>query len=230
MEMCEDDDALLLTAEEARVLGSLMEKAVTTPDAYPLTFNSLLTACNQKTNRDPVVNYDEAIVAEAVEGLRTKHLLYRVDGAGARAQKYKHRIQERLGLTVASQALLTVLLLRGPQTLGELRMRSERLYSFADTGAVEIEMRQTLEDVEIPLWRRLEQAPGQKEARYMHLLYGFDAEVAMSPVASTAVNSAVEEVKQCNERVGKLEAQVESLAAELVELRAIVADFRKQFE
>ena len=124
MEDSEDESVLILTAEEARVLGCLMEKSVTTPDAYPLSFNGLLTACNQKTNRDPVVNYDEDVVAEAVEGLRSKHLIYRVDGAGSRVQKYRHRIDERLGLVPSSQALLTVLLLRGSQTPGEYRRQA----------------------------------------------------------------------------------------------------------
>ena len=169
-----DDAPLILTAAEARVLGCLMEKAVTTPDAYPLSFNGLITACNQKTNRNPVVDYDDDLVAEAVEGLRGKHLLYRVDGGGSRVQKYKHRIDERLGILPASQALLTVLLLRGAQTPGELRTRSERMHSFVDTEAVEAEVAETSADISIPLWRRLPQAAGQKEARYMHLLFGED--------------------------------------------------------
>ncbi len=230
MEFAENEDALILTAEEARVLGCLMEKSVTTPDAYPLSFNGLVMACNQKTNRDPVVDYDEDIVAEAVEGLRGKHLLYRVDGAGSRVQKYKHRIDERLGLMPPSQALLTVLLLRGAQTLGELRMRSERMYTFVDTAAVEAEIAETAEDVEIPLWRRFEKAPGQKEARYMHLLFGADSEPEVSASVPVAAAPAIEAVQQRNQRIGQLEERVQSLGAELAELRATFADFRKQFE
>lgn len=225
-----DDIPLILTAEEARVLGCLMEKAVTTPDAYPLSFNSLLAACNQKTNRNPVVDYDEDIVAEAVEGLREKHLLFRVDGAGSRVQKYKHRIHERLGLMASSQALLTVLLLRGPQTAGELRTRSERMHSFADTAAVDAEITETSEDVDFPLWRKLAQAPGQKEARYAHLLFGEVAEPMQSSVVTATAPVAVEAVQQRNERIGQLEERVETLEAELAELQATFAEFRKQFE
>ena len=230
MEFAEHEDALILTTEEARVLGCLMEKAVTTPAAYPLTFNGLVTACNQKTNRDPVVSYDEDIVAEAVEGLRGKHLLYRVDGAGSRVQKYKHRIEERLGLTVPSQALLAVLLLRGAQTSGELRTRSERMYSFVNTEAVEAEIAETLEDVALPLWRRFDRAPGQKEARYMHLLCGANTEPEVSTAAPTIASPAVEAVQQRNERIGQLEERVVLLEAELDELRGTFAEFRKQFE
>jgi uncharacterized protein YceH (UPF0502 family) len=234
MENTEDEEALILTAEEARVLGCLMEKAVTTPDAYPLSFNSLLLACNQKTNRNPVVEYDEDIVAEAVEGLRDKHLIYRVDGAGSRVQKYKHRIDERLGLLPSSQALLTVLLLRGPQTAGELRTRAERMHSFVNTAAVDTEIAETIEDIDFPLWRKLPQAPGQKEARYTHLLFGadFDPEpnFASSETTTAAANPAVEAVQQRNERMTQLEARVETLEAELAELRGVFAEFQKQFE
>ena len=230
MEFAEHEDALILTAEEARVLGCLMEKAVTTPDAYPLTFNVLVAACNQKTNRDPVVSYDDDIVAEAVEGLRGKHLLYRVDGAGSRVQKYKHRIDERLGLMPPSQALLTVLLLRGAQTSGELRTRSERMYSFVNTAAVEAEIAETAEYIEIPLWRRFEKAPGQKEARYMHLRFGADSAPERSATVPVSAAAATEVVQQRNERIDQLEERVELLETELAELRGTFAEFRKQFE
>jgi uncharacterized protein YceH (UPF0502 family) len=230
MEFAEHEDALILTAEEARVLGCLMEKAVTTPDAYPLSFNGLVAACNQKTNRDPVVSYDEDIVAEAVEGLRGKHLLYRVDGAGSRAQKYKHRIDERWGLMPPSQALLTVLLLRGAQTSGELRTRSERMHSFVNAAAVEAEIAETAEDIEIPLWRRFERAPGQKEARYMHLLFGANSAPERSATVAVAAAAAIEVVQQRNERIDQLEERVELLETELAELRGTFAEFRKQFE
>lgn len=230
MEDSYDEPASILTAEEARVLGCLMEKAVTTPDAYPLSFNGLLTACNQKTNRNPVVDYDEDVVAEAIESLREKHLIYRVDGAGSRVQKYKHRIDERMGLVASSQALLTVLLLRGPQTAGELRTRSERMHSFVDTAAVDTEIAEVSEEIDFPLWRKLPQAPGQKEARYAHLLFGEVVEAAPSSVVTASAPAAVEAVQQRNERIGQLEARVESLEAELVEMRASFAEFRKQFD
>jgi uncharacterized protein YceH (UPF0502 family) len=230
MQYEEDDVPLILTAAEARVLGCLMEKSVTTPDIYPLSFNSLLLACNQKTNRNPVVDYDEDTVAEAVEGLRAKHLLYRVDGAGSRVQKYKHRIDERLGIPPASQALLTVLLLRGAQTPGELRTRSERMHSFVNVEAVEAEVAETAADISIPLWRRLPQAAGQKEARYMHLLFG--EELVEEPASSVCVASepAIAAVQQRNERIDTLEGRVEQLEAELAALQAAFAQFREQFD
>ena len=225
-----DDVPLLLTAAEARVLGCLMEKAVTTPDVYPLSFNALIAACNQKTNRNPVVDYDETLVAEAVEGLRNKHLLYRVDGAGSRVQKYKHRIDERLGMTPASQALLTVLLLRGAQTLGELRTRSERMHSFATVEAVETELAEAAEDLATPLWQRMPQAAGQKEPRYMHLLMGAEAVEAAAPAPSvTAAPAPVLAAQQRNDRIEALEQRVEQLQAELTALQTRFEQFCQQF-
>lgn len=225
-----DEPTLILTAEEARVLGCLMEKSVTTPDAYPLTFSSLLIACNQKTNRHPVVDYDEDTVAEAIEGLRKKHLLYRVDGAGSRVQKYKHRVDERLGLTAASQALLTVLLLRGAQTLGELRTRSERLHSFANIQAVETEISATTADIELPLWKRFAPAPGQKEARYMHLLFGAETELEAPIAAPALANPAIELAQQRTQRIDQLEARVQALETELAAMRTSFIEFQQQFD
>lgn len=130
---------MLLTAQELRVLGCLVEKQMTTPDVYPMTLNSLVTACNQSTNREPVVEYSAATVTEATDGLRTDHKLARIvhSGAGSRVDKYKHVLDERLGLTPAEAAVLSVLMLRGPQTLGEIKTRTERSHGFA-----------TLEDVD----------------------------------------------------------------------------------
>ncbi|MFT5837253.1 MAG: hypothetical protein ACI9ZV_000757 [Candidatus Azotimanducaceae bacterium] len=229
MEYDSYETPLIVTAAEARVLGCLMEKSVTTPDAYPLSFNSLVTACNQKTNRVPVVDYDEDFVAEALESLRDKQLIYRVDGAGSRVQKYKHRIDERLGLPAASQALLTVLLLRGPQTPGELRTRTERMHVFLDVAAVEQEIEATAADVDYPLWQRLPQAPGQKEARYTHLLYGADYVPPLGPVSSAAAVPAVANVQQRNERIAELEARVQQLETQLSDLQTSFTDFRQQF-
>lgn len=227
-----EEAPIILTEAEARVLGCLMEKSVTTPDIYPLSFNAVLTACNQKTNRNPVVDYDEDIVAEALEGLRGQQLIYRADGAGSRVQKYKHRIDERLGLLAGSQALLTVLLLRGAQTLGELRTRAERMHVFADVEAVEKEIVDTAADADFPLWKKLAQAPGQKEARYMHLFYGADYSHEQSPSShsNVAAEPAVAAVQQRNERIAELEVRVELLEAQLTELQSSFAVFRQQFD
>jgi len=222
------EECIQLTTEEARVLGCLLEKAATTPDVYPLTLNSLVTACNQKTNRFPVVDYDEEVVAEAIEGLRAKKLAFRVDVAGSRVPKYRHHVEETLGLAKAGKALLTVLLLRGAQTPGELRTRTERMHIFPDTEAVESELDFLAEDLQPPLWRRMPPAPGQKEARYRHLLCGAVEET----VPDTALPSepAVATVQARNQRMDALESKVAELEHELSDLRAVFEQFKQQFD
>jgi uncharacterized protein YceH (UPF0502 family) len=158
-----------LDSVQIRVLGCLLEKQQTTPDAYPLTLNSLRLACNQSTNRDPVVDYDEPTVREAAQRLGQRGLARLASYHGSRAHKYRHLVDDALGLAPDEQALLCVLMLRGPQTLGELKQRSERLHSFPDLGSVEDALgRLTARE----LGRWLERRPGQKEARYTHLLEG----------------------------------------------------------
>ena len=161
----------LLNEAEVRVLGSLVEKQVTTPDYYPLTLNALVHACNQLSNRDPVVQYDERDVAEAVDTLRLKNLIYIFYGADSRVPKYKHMMREVYGLSPQELAAMCVLMLRGPQTVGEIRGRTGRLYEFADLGEVE----ETLEGLarrDGPLVAKLPRQAGRKEARYAHLLSG----------------------------------------------------------
>ena len=229
METSENEATVRLTAEEARVLGCLLEKEATTPDIYPLSMNALLSACNQKTNRNPVVDYDEDLLAEALEGLREKSLMYRVDGAGSRVPKYKHRIEERLGLDGAGKSLLAVLLLRGPQTLGELRVRTERMHPFVNLEAVESALTEVAEDCEVPLWKKLDPAPGQKEVRYAHLLFG-DIDASAS-AQELAVNEApVSSLQARNERMAALEARVASLESELQAMQEAFHRFREQFE
>ena len=167
---------------QVRVLGCLLEKQQTTPDAYPLTLNSLRLACNQATNRDPVVDYDEPAVREAAQRLGQRGLARLASYHGSRAQKYRHLVDEALGLAPDERALLCVLMLRGPQTLGELKQRSERLHSFPDLGSVEDALGR-LTARELGQW--LERRPGQKEARYRHLLEE-DSEAAPEPVPAVA--------------------------------------------
>jgi uncharacterized protein len=152
---------------QIRVLGCLLEKQQTTPDAYPLTLNSLRLACNQSTSRDPVVDYDEATVREAAQRLGARGLTRMTSYHGSRTAKYRHLLEEALGVSSEERALLCVLTLRGPQTLGELKQRSERLHAFADLKAVE-ETLDRLTERELGRW--LERKPGHKEARYGHLL------------------------------------------------------------
>src|SRR5688572_6902821 len=158
-----------LTEVEARVLGSLVEKQLTTPEYYPLTLNALTAACNQKSNRDPVMSLDETAILAAIDSLRDKNLVYLFYGSNTRAVKYKHMLPSVFELEPPAVAVMTLLLLRGPQTVGELRGRSDRLYEFSGLG----EVQETVDDLarrDEPLVVKLERQPGQKEARYAHLL------------------------------------------------------------
>jgi uncharacterized protein YceH (UPF0502 family) len=226
----DESNRLLLTEEEVRVLGCLMEKESTTPDTYPLSLNALLLACNQKTNRHPVVEYDEDTVAEAIQGLRAKQLVYRMDGSGMRVPKYRHRLDEWTSLTNGGKALLAVLLLRGLQTLGELRSRSERMFAFTSIESVEAELAFMAEHIEHPLWIKLPPAPGQKEARYAHLLCGPVAAEAFSSEQSLPEERAIASAQARGERMDRLEAKVASMEQTLAELKESFEQFRKQFE
>ena len=161
----------ILTEVEARVLSSLVEKQLTTPEYYPLTLNALVNACNQKNNRDPVVSYDDKIVTDTLENLRDRNLVYDFYGSTSRVPKYKHMLPSVYELEPSETAIICEMLLRGPQTLGELRGRCERLYAFSSLG----EVQETLDGLmrrEDPLVVRLPVQPGRKEARFAHLLHG----------------------------------------------------------
>jgi uncharacterized protein YceH (UPF0502 family) len=201
-----------LNDTEVRVLASLIEKESTTPEYYPLSLNALMLACNQKSNREPVVSYDEDAVHEALESLRPKKLVR--SAAGSRVVKYEHSFLEVFNLGRRELALLCTLMLRGPQTLGELRDRSERMRSFSDLEEVEACLEGMMRLEARPLVKRLARQPGTKEPRYMHLLSG-DAEPP---------------IRQASERGVPLEEQVESLRRELEELREEFSRFRRQFE
>jgi uncharacterized protein YceH (UPF0502 family) len=206
---------LLLNPVEARVLGALLEKEIATPEYYPLTLNALVNACNQKSNRDPVVSFDEETVAAALESLRHKGLSTVLTGPGIRAPKYGHRISEKLNLGRRELAILSELLLRGPQTLGELRNRTERMHKFDDVSEVESVI-ERLPELMVKLPRR----PGEKEPRYAHLLSG---EPVQTPMAEAVVPPRAD-------RIAALEAEVSQLRQEIGELREQFAQFRKQFE
>ncbi len=214
---------------ECRVLGSLVEKDITTPDYYPLSLNALLNACNQKNNREPVMTLDEAAVRQALSSLQQQRMAGPATGADSRVPKFEHRLQEVFNFDRREIAVVCVLLLRGPQTPGELRGRSDRLYHF-----------ETLEDVvstldrlaqrEPPLISVLPRQPGTKESRYMHLFSGESSEhlVAQppSPTSDGARNSSV----SGTDRVSRLESEVAALRQELADIREQLAEFRKQFE
>ena len=214
---------IVLNPAEARVLGALVEKDITTPDYYPLSLNALINACNQKNNREPVTNFDEETVRLALRNLSDKRLAGPAGGADGRVTKYEHRLQEVFNFTRPETAILCVLLLRGPQTPGELRGRTERMHRFEDLDEVLSGLQQLMRR-EPPLAKALGRRPGTKEIRYAHLLSG-DVE-AWEPPAETGSSGVTDE----NERVAHLEAQVSALQSEVAELRQQMADFRKQFE
>ena len=213
-----------LTETEARVVGSLVEKQLTTPEYYPLTLNALTAACNQKSNRDPVMSLGETELMSAIDSLRDKNLVYLYYGTGSRTVKYKHMVPSVYDLDEAGVAIVAVLLLRGPQTIGEIRERTGRLHEFGGLDEVQQALDElTRRDEAIVV--KLERQPGQKEARYAHLLSG---EVAQEAV--TASPRAVASGGASNERIEKLESEVESLRSELAEFRATFDEFRKQFD
>jgi uncharacterized protein YceH (UPF0502 family) len=200
-----------LTDRELRVLGCLIEKEMTTPDYYPMTLNSLVTACNQKSNRTPVVDFSETEVLEAVDQLRDRGLARTVHGKGDRALKYKHVAPETLEVSARQCAVLAVLALRGPQTLGELRSRTGRYVEFADLDDVAAELA-ALAAAEEPRVARLERRPGEKESRYRHLLGGTDpAPNAPAPLPAAKADRIAEledELDELRQRVARMESEL----------------------
>lgn len=215
-----------LTEIEARVVGALVEKQLTTPEYYPLTLNALNAACNQKTNREPVVTYDEATVTRAVETLREKNLVYVFYGSTSRVPKYKHMLPSVYELEPSEVAVICVLLLRGAQTLGELRERTGRLYEFTGIGEVN-ETLDALMHRDEPLVVKLERQVGQKEARYAHLLSG-EIAVSTQTYATPEISSANKQTG--NERMAEIQKELETLRNEFDDFRRTFEEFRKQFE
>ncbi len=210
---------------EVRVLGSLVEKQVTTPEYYPLTLNALTLACNQKNNRSPVTSFSEETVAQALETLREKNLAYVFYGSTSRVPKYKHVLPEVMHLGAAELAVMCVLLLRGPQTPGELATRGFRLYEFSGLEEVEATLTSLMSREPDALVMRLPRQPGQKEARYAHLLSG-EVTVDVEHEATAPTRSRGRE----SDRVAALEAEVETLKAEVGMLKTQFESFKKQFE
>ncbi len=204
---------MTLTPVEVRVLGSLIEKEITTPEYYPLSLNALVNACNQKSNREPVMSLSEGDVEDALASLREQGLT--LVQTGSRVSKYGHRIVEKLNLGRRETAVLCELMLRGPQTLGELRSRADRMYHFDDLDQVESVIRHLSE---VGLAIRLERQAGTKEARYAHLLAG-------EPVLQEPVSPS-----PASDRVGVLETEMASLRKRMEMLEEQLASFRKQFE
>ncbi len=212
----------VLDPAETRVLGSLIEKEIATPEYYPMTLNALVAACNQKNNREPVVAYGEDTVDEALRGLREKRLVSEITGAGLRVPKYRELFGEMLNLGRREIALLCVLMLRGPQTLGELRERAGRLHAFSDLQEVQSVLDHLMALEPDPLVTRLPRLPGTKESRYAHLLSG--------PIETVPASAAEEAPAQRADRVGNIEAEIRRIREEIEELKRQFAQFRSQFE
>ena len=217
---------LVLDNVEARVLGALLEKDVTTPDYYPLSLNALVNACNQKNSRDPVMELDEEAVREALASLQQKRLAGPAHGADSRVAKYEHRLQEAFNFTRAETAIVCLLLLRGPQTPGELRGRSERLFRFEEVADV-LATLQRLMQHEPPLVKALPRQPGTKEARYAHLFCG-DVEVQVEFASSRSQSPP--QASERDETVLRLEQELASLQHRVSDLEKALLEFRKQFE
>jgi hypothetical protein len=212
-------EPIFLTSAQARVLGALIEKEVTTPDYYPLSLNALINACNQRSNREPVMDLNEEEVRDALVGLQDHRLAGPAQGADSRVSKYEHRLGEAFNFSRAETALLCVLLLRGPQTPGELRGRTERMHRFEEIGDVLAGLQKLMER-EPPLVAVLSRQPGTKESRYAHLLSG---EVAAAPATmSAAVSAPVRSAD--DDRVAQLESDVAELRKEVAALRLKIDD------
>ncbi|HEX8942520.1 MAG TPA: YceH family protein [Gemmatimonadaceae bacterium] len=209
-----------LTDADVRVLGALIEKELTTPEHYPLSLNALTNACNQSSNRDPVVQYDEATVKSAVDRLRKYSLVRSIQRADARVMKYMHLMGEAMSLERPEIAAMCVLMLRGPQTVGEIRTRGARLFEFPSLDDVEATLNRLIARSPSPLVSRLPRQPGQKEARYVHLLSGM----------SDARHEAQVDVPAESDRFADLESIVESLRREVADLRSELGDLRRLFE
>ncbi len=209
------------------MLACLVEKEITTPEYYPLSLNALVHACNQKSNRDPLMNLDEAAVRQALRGLG-EQALARSAGGDSRVAKYEHRLAEMFNFTRPETAILCELLLRGPQTPGELRSRAERMHPFEDLNVVHTTLKH-LTEREPPLAALLPRQPGMKEARYAHLLSGnpdMRETEPVQPIMENAVSNGI----AGTERVAQLANAVEGLQQEIADLKRQFAEFRKQFE
>lgn len=214
---------IILTDNEVRLLGCLMEKEMATPDYYPLSLNALTNACNQKSNRNPVVSFDEETVVYALKGLQERKLVRQSNIS--RVSKYEQIFSKELNLVTREEAVICILLVRGPQTIGEIRGRTERLYTFRDLEEVQ-ESLTSLEDME--LVTKLPRQAGRKESRYAHLLSGELHEAVMETSARPEVDTVI--VRKKDDRTGELQEQIEILQQELQNLRLEFEAFRSQFD
>lgn len=216
----------VLDPVQVRVIGCLIEKEMTTPEYYPLSLNALTSACNQKSNREPVMALGEEDVVRALDALRFKQFVV-ISADGGRVPKYRHLLSEKLQLVPPELAVLCELLVRGPQTVGELRSRCERMHPFGDAAEIEGILGELIER-EQPLMARLARQPGRKEPRYAHLLGGLPEPAGDEAVP--APEPARLRVQAENDRVARLESEVAGLREEVADLRSLLEEFRRQFE
>jgi len=217
---------VILNAIELRVLGSLIEKELTTPEYYPLSLNALVNACNQKSNRDPVLNLDESEATRALDSLKFKQFAL-LSGMGGRVAKYRHALVEKFRFSPAELALLCELMLRGPQTVGELRTRAERMHQFSDLSEVETVLQDLMERTP-SMVAKLPRQPGRKESRYCHLFAGepdLTAVEGSAPPEGARARSGADV-----EKIAKLEEELSELRQEVSLLRQMLAEFKKTFE
>jgi uncharacterized protein len=210
----------LLTVIEARVLGALIEKQVTTPDYYPLSLNALMNACNQRSNREPTMDLDEDAIRQALHALEEKRLAGRARGSDSRVAKYEHWLQEAFNFTRGETAAVCVLLLRGPQTLGEIRGRTERLFHFEELSDVQATLQRLMER-EPPLVKMLPRQAGTKEARYAHLFSGdvetFDSQTGSSKTSGATVDQGGR-IESLEQQVARLQSDVDEMKQQLDKL------------
>lgn len=217
----------MLTPIEVRVLGSLIEKQITTPEYYPLTLNALIAACNQKNNRNPVSSYAESEIDDALFSLRDKNLAYVFHGSTSRVPKYKHVVPEVMHLSPPQIAVMCVLMLSGAQTMGEIRTRGSRLYQFSGLEEVEQTLRELAGKEDEPMVIKLPRQPGQKDARFVHLLSGPpDLEMMAETTPASRPHRRADEP----DRINKLEEQVNELTRQIESLSTQFQQFKKQFE
>ncbi|MGA1869717.1 MAG: YceH family protein [bacterium] len=212
---------MILNEIEARILGSLIEKEMTTPDYYPLTLNALTNACNQKSNRDPVMSLEKNIIIRTLDEMRIKKLVVQKEAMDSRVPKYAQTLDTLFGFSQKEVALICALLLRGPQTVGEIHIHTSRMNKFNDLSDVEATLKELAEREGGPFIIKLPRQSGQRESRYAHLFCG---EVDFEKIASAQINT------ENGDRLAKLETALDSLRSEFDELRQRFFEFIKQFE
>jgi uncharacterized protein YceH (UPF0502 family) len=220
---------LTLTPIEARVLGALIEKEITTPEYYPLSLNALTNACNQKSNRDPIIHLEESEIRKALNHLEYQSLVRSVSSTDSRVTKFEHRLQDAFNFYRAEVAIVCELLLRGPQTPGELRTRASRMHAFEDLESVHSALSR-LEKREPPIVTALPRQPGTKEARYAHLLGDAPPVAPAPPAYTTGARDAETAAASSTERIESLVAEVAQLRQQIADLQSQFVTFRKLFE